>query len=81
MAIQLYNKKTGDSIVVDNTEVKQHLQSGWTFKKPELKAKAKRKTTPKPKVEEVTQTNEEPAEIAILNIQAEAEVITTTKEN
>ena len=35
MPIQMYEKKTGFSKIVDNKDVRQHLKMGWTYFKPE----------------------------------------------
>ena len=47
MAIQMYDKQ-GNSKIVDNPQVQDHLRSGWKFKKPVV--------TEKPQKEIGTQT-------------------------
>ena len=78
MAVTMYNKE-GDSIIVDNKEVHNHLKMGWTFHKPEKVEKPKSVKTKK--VQEQTTTIEEPAESTlVLEAEATAEVIKPNKE-
>lgn len=84
MPIQMYDK-TGDSKIVDNSDVRQHLKMGWTYLKPAKverpKLKVAKKATKTKKVQIIT---EEPAESSlILEAEATAEVIkpTNNKEN
>lgn len=81
MAIQMFNKQ-GDSIIVDNKDVHNHLKMGWTFQRPEQseKPKAEVKKTSTKKVQQAT-TIEEPAESTlVLEAEATAEVIKPNKE-
>ena len=77
MAIQMFNKQ-GDSLIVENREVNNHLKQGWTFQPPKKVEKPKSK----PKVRKVEievqeqEPQEEPAEASrILFAEADAEVI------
>ena len=79
MPIQMYDK-TGDSKIVDNRDVRQHLKMGWTYLKPAKverpKLKVAKKATKTKKVQIIT---EEPAESSlILEAEATAEVIKPT---
>ena len=47
MPIQMYEKKTGFSKIVDNKDVRQHLKMGWTYFKPEKVEKPKLKVAKK----------------------------------
>ena len=81
MAIQMFNKE-GDSIIVDNRDVHNHLKMGWTFQRPEKveKPKAEVKKTSVKKVQQQA-TIEEPAESTlVLEAEATAEVIKPNKE-
>jgi hypothetical protein len=76
MAIQMYNKE-GNSIIVDNQFVQQHLKMGWTFQKPEKVEKPK---SVKTKKVQDKQQQEEPAESTlVLEAEATAEVIKPNK--
>ena len=77
MAIQMFNKE-GNSIIVDNQFVQQHLKMGWTFQKP---AKVEKPKSVKTKKVQDKQQQEEPAESTlILEAEATAEVIKPNKE-
>jgi|DEB0MinimDraft_4_1074332.scaffolds.fasta_scaffold03268_3 hypothetical protein len=83
MAIQMYNKQ-GDSIIVDNQNVQQHLKMGWTFQKPSKPEKPKSKSKTKKVKDEIetvyNQPSEEPAESTlVLDAEATAEVIKPNK--
>ena len=80
MAIQMYDKE-GNSIIVDNQLVQQHLKMGWTFQKP---AKVEKPKSVNTKALQVKQQQEEPAESTlVLEAEATAEVIkpNNNKEN
>ena len=85
MAIQMYNK-SGDSIIVDNKDVHNHLKMGWTFQKPKQPEKPKSKSKADKLRDEIkkvydNQPTEEPAESTlVLEAEATAEVIKPTKE-
>ena len=42
MPIQMFNKQ-GDSLIVENREVNNHLKQGWTFQPPKKVEKPKSK--------------------------------------
>lgn len=76
MPIQMFNKQ-GDSLIVENREVNNHLKQGWTFQPPKKVQKPKSKPK-KVEIERVQEQEpqEEPAEASkILFAEAEAEVI------
>ena len=86
MAIQMYDKKTGDSKIVDDNDVRQHLKMGWTYFKPKNvevpKSKATKKVVKTAKVQK--EPTNEPAESSLVfEAEATAEVIkpTNQKEN
>lgn len=69
MASEMFNKQ-GDSKIVANKDVQQHLSEGWTFQKPAMAEKPKSVKTKK------VQLEQEPAESSlILEAEATAEVI------
>jgi len=78
MAIQMYDKK-GNSMIVDNQFVQQHLKMGWTYQKP---AKVDEPKSVKTKSVHDEQ-QEEPAESTLsYEVEATAEVIKpNNKEN
>ena len=80
MAVVMYNKQ-GDSIIVDNKNVHNHLKMGWTFQPQKVEEKPK--STKTKKVQEQTTTIEEPAESSLIfEAEATAEVIKpNNKEN
>ena len=80
MPIQMYEKKSGFSKIVDNKDVRQHLKMGWTYFKPEKVEKPKLKVAKKAtKTKKVQIITEEPAESSlILEAEATAEVIKPT---
>ena len=47
MAIQMYDKQ-GNSKIVDNPQVQDHLRSGWKFKKPVVTEKPQKEIQTKP---------------------------------
>ena len=47
MAIQMYDKQ-GNSKIVDNPQVQDHLRSGWKFKKPVVTEKPQKEIRTKP---------------------------------
>ena len=47
MAIQMYDKQ-GNSKIVDNAQVQDHLRSGWKFKKPVVTEKPQKEIQTKP---------------------------------
>ena len=69
MAIQMYDKQ-GNSKIVDNPQVQDHLRSGWKFKKPAV--------TEKPQEEIQTKPRTRQRRMRILK--ADAEVINNNKE-
>jgi len=69
MSIQMYDKQ-GNSKIVDNPQVQDHLRSGWKFKKPAV--------TEKP--QEEIQTQPKPRQRRMRIIKADAEVINNNKE-
>jgi len=76
MASEMYDKQ-GNSKIVANKDVQQHLSEGWTFQKPKMVEKPK-----SVKVKKV-QIKQEPAESSLLEAEATAEVIknNNNKEN
>ena len=48
MSIQMYDKQ-GNSKIVDNPQVQDHLRSGWSFKKPAVTEKPQEEIQTKPK--------------------------------
>ena len=67
MSIQMYDKE-GNSIIVDNPQVQDHLRSGWKFKKPAVTVKPQKEIQIKPRQRQMRITK------------AEAEVINNKKE-
>ena len=47
MAIQMYDKQ-GNSKIVENPQVQDHLRSGWKFKKPVVTEKPQKEIQTKP---------------------------------
>ncbi len=47
MAIQMYDTQ-GNSKIVDNPQVQDHLRSGWKFKKPAVVKKQQKEIQTKP---------------------------------
>ena len=47
MAIQMYDTQ-GNSKIVDNPQVQDHLRSGWKFKKPVVTEKPQKEIQTKP---------------------------------
>ena len=83
----MYNKQ-GDSIIVDNQKVHNHLKMGWTFQPPKQveKPKMTKKTSRAKDVIDAIeksmdkQQQEEPAESTlVLEAEATAEVIKPNK--
>jgi hypothetical protein len=48
MSIQMYDKQ-GNSKIVDNPQVQDHLRSGWKFKKPAVTEKPQKEIQIKPR--------------------------------
>jgi len=69
MSIQMYDKE-GNSKIVENPQVQDHLRSGWKFKKPAV--------TEKPQKE--IQTQPKPRQRRMRILKADAEVINNNKE-
>jgi|TARA_R110000744_G_scaffold76798_1_gene152011 hypothetical protein len=67
MSIQMYDKQ-GNSIIVDNPQVQDHLRSGWKFKKPAVTTKPQKEIQIKPRQRQMRITK------------ADAEVINNKKE-
>ena len=71
MSIQMYDKQ-GNSKIVDNPQVQDHLRSGWSFKKPAV--------TKKPQEEIQTQPKPRTRQRRMRILKADAEVINNNKE-
>ena len=71
MSIQMYDKQ-GNSKIVDNPQVQDHLRSGWRFKKPAV--------TVKPQEEIQTQPKPRTRQRRMRITKADAEVINNNKE-
>jgi hypothetical protein len=75
MSAQLFDKN-GNSKIVENNKVQQHLGMGWTFNKPIEVVKPNprsKKTMVQPSSKQTS------AEATILKAEATADVINTTK--
>ena len=71
MSIQMYDKQ-GNSKIVENPQVQDHLRSGWSFKKPAV--------TKKPQEEIQTQPKPRTRQRRMRITKADAEVINNNKE-